>query len=93
MRPIPVGGVFSKRRPLQGLSPTPGSSLFLTLQLFCVLEEEVEEEEEEISKATGYSYHTVVLDCAPIAFIDSTGIAVLEQVSREFKEIENQYCY
>ena len=33
MRPIPVGGVFSKRRPLQGLSPTPGSSLFLTLHL------------------------------------------------------------
>jgi hypothetical protein len=41
----------------------------------CFSEEEVEEGE-EISKATGYSYHTVVLDCAPIAFIDSTGIAV-----------------
>ena len=58
----------------------------------CFSEEEVEEGE-EISKATGYSYHTVVLDCAPIAFIDSTGIAVLEQVSREFKEPQYEYCY
>ena len=30
---------------------------------------------------SGCPYHTIVLDCAPIAFIDSTGIAVLEQVS------------
>jgi MFS superfamily sulfate permease-like transporter len=51
------------------------------------LQEEEVEEGEEISKATGYSYHTVVLDCAPIAFIDSTGIAVLEQVVRELEGV------
>ena len=27
-----------------------------------------------------YSYHTVVLDCAPIVFVDSTGVTALEQV-------------
>ena len=40
-----------------------------------------EEEEEEMNESERVdSYHTVVLDCAPIAFTDSTGIAVLEQV-------------
>ena len=43
-----------------------------------VADEETEGEGEESSGEC--PYHTVVLDCAPIAFTDSTGIAVLEQV-------------
>ena len=40
-----------------------------------------ETEEEAGEGGSGCPYHTIVLDCAPIAFIDSTGIAMLEQVS------------
>ena len=35
---------------------------------------EEEEEEEELT------YHTIVIDCAPIGFTDSMGVTVLEQV-------------
>ena len=31
-------------------------------------------------------YHTIVLDCAPITFVDSTGIAMLEQVRGVMEE-------
>ena len=40
-----------------------------------------DEEGEEEEEGEGSPYHTIVLDCAPIAFVDSTGIAILEQVS------------
>ena len=39
-----------------------------------------DEEGEEEEEGEGSPYHTIVLDCAPIAFVDSTGIAMLEQV-------------
>ena len=40
-----------------------------------------EEDSRDEGESGACSYHTVILDCAPIVFIDSTGIAVLEQVS------------
>ena len=40
-----------------------------------------EEDSRDKGESGACSYHTVILDCAPIVFIDSTGIAVLEQVS------------
>lgn len=59
--------------------------------LFLDTEEEDEEErrspyhtivtEEEDQEGGRSPYHTIVLDCAPITFVDSTGIAMLEQVS------------
>ena len=42
--------------------------------MFYVSDDEEEEEEGE-SEASGCVYHTVVLDCAPITFVDSTGIS------------------
>ena len=41
------------------------------------------EEEAEVEREEGEDgpYHTIVLDCAPITFVDSTGIAMLEQVT------------
>ena len=35
-----------------------------------------QDEEEE-----GVEFHTVVLDCAPIGFADSMGVAMIEQAS------------
>ena len=43
-------------------------------------EEEWEEEEEEGEEKMGVAYHTIIIDCAPIGFADSMGVAMIEQV-------------
>ena len=59
--------------------------MHIGLWYLVVSDEGVEEEEEDGEDSSrGYPYHTLVLDCAPIAFVDSTGIAALEQVVQQF---------
>ena len=37
-------------------------------------------EEEEGEGQVGVAYHTIIIDCAPIGFADSMGVAMIEQV-------------
>ena len=57
--------------------------MYVDLFIFCThvsIFSTDEEGEEEKEGREGSPYHTIVLDCAPIAFVDSTGLAMLEQV-------------
>ena len=45
-----------------------------------LMEEREEEEEEEGEEEGGVAYHTIIIDCAPIGFADSMGVAMIEQV-------------